>query len=150
MLTEAARNSFFSQGSSIKLFYGSCFFNLCCVWCLFCLGVVLILVFCFFIWLDSGISKVSRFFNLILKLLEYLGFLFWRAFLSLCFHQFKFSISEICGLCLLDSFFQGNLFWGVSGGWLVVWVLWHINLCSLFNAKSILIQIISSISNNLV
>ena len=34
--------------------------------------------------------------------------------------------------------------------WLVVWVLWHINLCKLFNAKSIFIQIISSISNNLV
>ena len=33
---------------------------------------------------------------------------------------------------------------------LVVWVLWHINLCRLFNAKSIFIQIISSISNNLV
>ena len=27
--------------------------------------------------------------------------------------------------------------------WLVVWVLWHINLCRLFNAKSIFIQIIS-------
>ena len=34
--------------------------------------------------------------------------------------------------------------------WLVVWVLWHINLCRLFNAKSIFIQIISSISNNSV
>ena len=34
--------------------------------------------------------------------------------------------------------------------WLVKWVLWHINLCRLFNAKSILIQIISSFSNNLV
>ena len=31
-----------------------------------------------------------------------------------------------------------------------VWVLWHINLCRLFNAKSIFIQIISSISNNSV
>ena len=27
-------------------------------------------------------------------------------------------------------------------GWLAVWVLWHINLCWLFNAKSIFIQII--------
>ena len=26
--------------------------------------------------------------------------------------------------------------------WLVVWVLWHINLCRLFNAKSIFIQIV--------
>ena len=30
-------------------------------------------------------------------------------------------------------------------GWLVVWVLWLINLCMLFNVKSIFIQIISSI-----
>ena len=35
-------------------------------------------------------------------------------------------------------------------GWLVVWVLWHINFCRLFNAKSIFIQIIISISNNSV
>ena len=34
--------------------------------------------------------------------------------------------------------------------WLVGWVLWHINLCRLFNAKSIFIQIISSVSNNSV
>ena len=33
---------------------------------------------------------------------------------------------------------------------LVGWVLWHINLCRLFNAKSTFIQIISSISNNSV
>ena len=33
---------------------------------------------------------------------------------------------------------------------LVVWVLWHINLCRLFNAKSIFIKINSSISNNSV
>ena len=32
----------------------------------------------------------------------------------------------------------------------VVWVLWHINLCSLFNAKYIFKQMISSISNNSV
>ena len=33
---------------------------------------------------------------------------------------------------------------------MVSWVLWHIKLCRLFNAKSIFIQIISSISNNSV
>ena len=33
---------------------------------------------------------------------------------------------------------------------LVGWVLWHINFSRLFNAKSIFIQIISSISNNSV
>ena len=27
-------------------------------------------------------------------------------------------------------------------GWLVVWVLWHINFCQLLNAKSIFIQIV--------
>ena len=32
-------------------------------------------------------------------------------------------------------------------GRLFVRVLWHINLCGLFNAKSIPIEIISSISN---
>ena len=31
-----------------------------------------------------------------------------------------------------------------------VWVLWHINLCRLFNAKLIFMQIVSSISNNSV
>ena len=30
------------------------------------------------------------------------------------------------------------------------WFLWHINFCRLFNAKSIFIQINSSISNNSV
>ena len=32
---------------------------------------------------------------------------------------------------------------GIS--WLVDWVSWHINLCRLFNAKSIFMQIVSSI-----
>ena len=27
-------------------------------------------------------------------------------------------------------------------GWLVGWVLWHINLCRLFNAKSIIMKIV--------
>ena len=34
--------------------------------------------------------------------------------------------------------------------WLVVWVLQHFNICRLFNAKSIFMQIVSSISNNSV
>ena len=34
--------------------------------------------------------------------------------------------------------------------WLVVWVLWHINPCRLFNTISIFMQIVSSISNNSV
>ena len=36
----------------------------------------------------------------------------------------------------------------MKSGWLVVLVLWHINLSGLFNAKSIFMQIVSSISNN--
>ena len=44
-----------------------------------------------------------------------------------------------------------SLFNGISTfGWLVGSFLWHINLCRLFNAKSIFIQIVSSISNNSV
>ena len=35
-------------------------------------------------------------------------------------------------------------------GWLVLRVLWHINLCRLFNAKSIFMKINSSISDNSV
>ena len=35
-------------------------------------------------------------------------------------------------------------------GWLVGWILWHINVCRLFKVKSIFIQILSSISNNSV
>ena len=35
-------------------------------------------------------------------------------------------------------------------GWLVGWVLWHMNLCRLFNAKYIFIKIISSVLNNSV
>ena len=35
-------------------------------------------------------------------------------------------------------------------GCLVGWVLWHINLCRLFNAKSIFMQTASSTSNNSV
>ena len=32
----------------------------------------------------------------------------------------------------------------------VGWILWHINLCRLFNAKYIFMQIVSAISNNSV
>ena len=44
--------------------------------------------------------------------------------------------------------FQNNFFLfycqkgNKSVGWLVGWVLWHINLCRLFNAKSTLMQIV--------
>ena len=45
----------------------------------------------------------------------------------------------------IQSFLKWNTYILVDD--LVGWVLWHINLCRLFNAKSIFIQIFSSISN---
>ena len=51
-------------------------------------------------------------------------------------------------ICCLGN--EGNRFLFVLVSWLVDRVLWHINLCKLFNAKSMFIQIISSISNNSV
>ena len=48
-------------------------------------------------------------------------------------------------------YFQGyNLSERGNYRWLIGWVLWYINLCGLFNSKSIFMQIISSISNNSV
>ena len=80
----------------------------------------MVLAFCVFIWLVSEISKVSRLFDLILRLLGYLGFLCFGGLpwlsVSMSSNLFLVSISESCGLCLLVSFFQGDLFWGVSGG----------------------------------
>ena len=55
-------------------------------------------------------------------------------------HIYKSELSDKIKL----NFFQG----AVVSILLVIWVLWHINLCRLFNTKSIFIQIISSISNN--
>ena len=56
----------------------------------------------------------------------------------------EFNITNFCNFSFLS--------WIPVSVWfdLVVWGLWHINLCRLFNAKSIFIQIISSISNNSV
>ena len=82
--------------------------------------MVLVLAFCFFIWLDSDISIVSRLFNLILRLLGYLRFLCFEGVswlsVSISSYLFSVSVSEIYGLYLLDSFFQGDLFLGVSSG----------------------------------
>ena len=55
-----------------------------------------------------------------MRLLKYLGFpyferLSWLS-VSISSNLFSVCISESCGLCLLDSFFQGDLFSGVSGG----------------------------------
>ena len=54
---------------------------------------------------------------------------------------FAFSWTRLISDCLgMESFWEIH--------WLVVGVLWHINLCWLFNTKSIFMQIIGSISNN--
>ena len=78
----------------------------------------------FFIWLDSKIAKVSRLFDPILRLLGNLGFLRFEGLswlsVSISSNLFSVSISEICGLCLLESFFQEDLFLGVSGELLVL------------------------------
>ena len=71
-------------------------------------------------WLDSAISIVSRLFDLILlRLLEYLGFLSFEGLswlsISISSNLFSVLIIEICDLYLLNSFFQGDLFFGVSG-----------------------------------
>ena len=76
----------------------------------------MVLVFCFFIWLESEISKVSRLFGLILRLLGSLGFLCFGGLpwlsVSISLNLFSVSISEICGLCLVVSFFQEDLLGG--------------------------------------
>ena len=48
------------------------------------------------------------------------------------------------------SFNVKNLFQTIQSSTMVCWVLWHINLCWLFNTKSNFMQIKSSISNNSV
>ena len=100
----------------------------------------------FFIWLDSVISIVSR------LLIRFCGswagikdFYVLRVFLgsvSVSSYLFSVSINEILDLCLLDSFFQGYLSFGVSSGlsllsnfWgggllgLVV-IVWILGICS--------------------
>ena len=37
---------------------------------------------------------------------------------------------------------SGSIWKSPIYGWLIVWVLWHINLCGLFNAESIFMQIV--------
>ena len=55
----------------------------------------------------------------------------------------------IIGIFFHSLFFRCVLSQPIWVGWLVG-VLWHINLCKLFNTKSIFIQIVSSISTNSV
>ena len=70
----------------------------------------------------AGIRNVksSLNFDLILRLLGSLGFLCFGGLpwlsVSISSNLFSVSISEICSLCLLVSFFQGDLFGGISCG----------------------------------
>ena len=60
--------------------------------------------------------------------------------LNLIFH-----ISDFYHLKIVNNIFffifEGGLII-LFRGWLVVWALWHINLCRLFNAKSIFMKIV--------
>ena len=49
----------------------------------------------------------------------------------------------VLSACLdADNLLWFPLMYVIVGCWLVVWVLWHINLCRLFNDKSIFMKII--------
>ena len=74
--------------------------------------------------------------------------------LKKCFHRFILQntfFTNWTNLCIqLPNLKNEHRIWpGWLFGWLF-WVLWHINLCRLFNALSIFIQIVSCISNNSV
>ena len=58
--------------------------------------------------------------------------------------------SDPCALIFIHICWKIYVFLRQIDGWLVVWVFWHINLSRLFNAKSIFMQIVSSIPNNSV
>ena len=83
---------------------------------------------------------------------SYFMFRFFFFFSNVIFSE----ISQVLLKVSVSHWFIGSpmalvgWFVGLLVGWLVVWVLWHINLCSLFYAKSIFLSIISSLSNNLV
>ena len=50
----------------------------------------------------------------------------------------------LCEIGIIETVSKEMNFWLVKNvGWLVGWVLWHYNLCKIFNAKSIFIKIVS-------
>ena len=82
----------------------------------------------------------------VLPIILYLvGYWYCTVFKKIKYYDCKHSLSgsDVEEIPEINFYFQGI-------NRLVGWVLCHINLCKLFNAKSIFIQIISSISNNLV
>ena len=85
------------------------------------------------------------YFHFLLTCPSFLVFSF-SFFFFLSFHLLVFAFSQLTFLiavfvclfvCLFVSFFLSFFHVFILVGWLVGWVLWHINLCRLFNTKSI-------------
>ena len=70
--------------------------------------------------------------------------LFWNFFSR----KYIFVYTQLCVNVLTGKCTYGKK--KLLVGWLVGWILWHINFCRLSNTKSIFIQIICYISNNSV
>ena len=62
----------------------------------------------------------------------------------LCYTTLVSQLSESLDILLLSSSLKSSVFSDERKrvGWLIVWGLWHINLCRLFNAKFIFMQIV--------
>ena len=74
----------------------------------------------------------------------------WTALYSSCKKKKKLSPFYLVTSLTSSKHFEMYCCFLYNHKCLFVCVLWHINLCRLFNAKFIFIQIISSISNNSV
>ena len=91
--------------------------------------------------------KKKFFLNIIARDIEHVGQILSLYFVTtggsndICVLTLSHVVSEKVGFNLSREMFLMDM---------VGWVLWHINLCRLFNAKSIFLQIIWSISNNSV
>ena len=106
--------------------------------------VNLIFWFISFFFFSFYTSEIKEFFTI-----------FWnRLFLTrlhISFKHFSFHLGATLALQIVVCEFDSHGVFNISGlGWLVCWVLWHINPYRIFNAKSIFMQIVSSISNNSV
>ena len=78
----------------------------------------------------------------------YYYYYYYYYYLSLNIYTRAHALSQKPGIIPRILIFNNLKIWLV--GWLVGCNLWHINLCRLFNAKSIVMQIVSSISKNSV
>ena len=107
-----------SHDSSIGLFYESCFL----IFVVF--DVYLVSAFCFLFFSFGWIQRFPWFLGFLiwflLRFWGYLGFLFSWLSVSISLNLFSVSINEILDLCLLDSFFQGDFYFGVSSRFSVI------------------------------